>query len=134
MRIVGVSLWLALSFACKKDESVSACLQLEGTWNCTSWKEDGEEFLGDTAFIASNTLTFKELTDNQGDYTWDITYLVGGSENIIGAYTVNASCDEVVITPKAGSPSTYAFSISGDQLILEGTNNGILFEMEFGKQ
>ena len=134
MRIVGLGLWLTLMVACKKEDDVSPCLQLEGTWTCQSWKEDGQEFLGDTAFITSTVLTFKELTGDQGDYTWDITYQIGGSESIIGAYVVNADCDEVVITPKGGAASTYAFTVDGDQLTLSGSNNGILFDMAFGKQ
>ena len=134
MRIVGLGLCLVLLFSCKKDEEVSACLRLEGTWTCESWQEDGQEFVGDTAFITGAELTFKKLTGSQGDYTLDIHYLIGGDENIIGAYVVNTDCDEVVITPKGGSASTYAFTVNGDMLTLEGTNNAILFDLQFRKQ
>lgn len=134
MKIVGVCLWLVLSFACKKDEEVSNCLKLEGVWQCESWKEDGEEFFGDTIFITGAELTFKKLDGVQGDYTLDISYLIGGTEMIIGAYVVNESCDEVIITPKAGSPATYAFTISGNKLTLSGNINNIAIELQFRKE
>ncbi len=134
MKLVGLSICLTLALACKKEDEASPCEQLEGTWSSTSWTEDGQEFLGDTAFITGTTLVFKTLVDNQGDYTWDINYQLGGPESVIGAYMVNTSCDLVVITPKAGVSSTYAFTIDGDQLTLEGTINGIVFELVFERQ
>ncbi len=134
MKIVGVCLWLALSFACKKDEEVSNCLKLEGVWQCESWKEDGEEFFGDTIFITGAELTFKRLDGVQGDYTFDISYLIGGTEMIIGAYVVNESCDLVTITPKAGTSATYGFTVSGDELTLAGTINAVEIELHFRKE
>mgnify|MGYP006999957613 CR=1 FL=1 len=56
MKIVGLGLWFVLMMGCKKDEDPSACVKLEGVWNCESWKEDGEEFFGDTIFITGATL------------------------------------------------------------------------------
>lgn len=134
MKIVGVCLWLVLSFACKKDEEISNCLKLEGVWQCESWKEDGEEFFGDSIFITGVELTFKKLDGVQGDYTMDISYLIGGTEMIIGAYVVNEACDEVKITPKAGAPTTYDFSISGDKLTLAGNINAVEIELQFRKE
>jgi hypothetical protein len=134
MKIVGLGLWLALAMACKKDEDPSACVRLEGTWQCESWKEDGEEFFGDTIFITDATLEFKKLDGNQGDYELNITYLIGGTESVIGAYMVNESCDEVTITPKAGAPSTYGFTINGDVLTLEGNINAVMVELQFRKE
>lgn len=134
MKIVGLGLWLALMIACKKDEDPSACVQLEGVWHCESWKENGEEFFGDTIFITGATLEFKKLDVSQGDYTYDITYLIGGTESIIGAYAVNESCDEVTITPKAGVPATYGFTIDGDILTLEGNINAVLIQLQFRKE
>lgn len=134
MKIVGVCLWLVLSMACKKEDEVSNCLKLEGVWQCESWKEDGEEFFGDTIFITDVELTFKKLDGVQGDYTMDITYLIGGTEMIIGAYVVNESCDEVTITPKAGTPTTYDFTIAGDKLTLTGNINAVEIELQFRKE
>ncbi len=134
MKIVGVCLWLVLSFACKKDDEVSDCLKLEGVWQCESWKEDGEEFFGETIFITSAELTFKKLDGDQGDYEWNISYLIGGTEMIIGAYVVNESCDEVTITPKAEAPATYGFKVTGDELTLTGTINAVKIELQFRKE
>lgn len=134
MKIVGVCLWLVLSFACKKEEEVSNCLKLEGTWQCESWKEDGEQFFGDTIFITGAELTFQKLDGLQGTYTMDISYLIGGTEMIIGAYVVTEGCDKVTITPKAGSPTTYDFTISGDKLTLTGNINAVAIELQFRKE
>ena len=133
MKIVGVCLWLVLSFACKKEDDTSNCLKLEGVWQCESWIEDGEQFFGDTIFYTSAELTFKKLDGVQGDYTMDISSTFGGIEMIIGAYVVNEACDEVIITPKAGVPSVYDFTIAGDLLTLSGINNGVDFELKFRK-
>ncbi len=134
MKIVGVCLWLVLSFACKKDEEVSNCLKLEGVWQCESWKEDGEEFFGDTIFITGAELTFKKLDGVQGDYTMDISYTIGGTQMIIGAYVVNEACDEVTITPKAGVPSTYTFTVSENELELAGVINSVDILLNFRKE
>ncbi len=134
MKIVGLSLWLVFSFACKKDEDISACVKLEGTWQGESWKEDGEEFLGDTLFITGSEITFGPLDGDHGTNNWNITYLIGGTEMIIGAYVVNESCDEVTITPKDGAPTTYFFTVSGDELTLEGNINAIEVVFQFRKE
>lgn len=133
MKIVGLCLWLAVSLACKKDEGDSACVQLQGIWQCESWIEDGEEFFGDTVFITGAEINFKPMTGNQGEFDWNIDYLIGGSEMIIGVYVVNESCDEVIITPKGGAPSTYSFSVSGNMLTLASMANGVEIEMAFQK-
>jgi hypothetical protein len=134
MKIVGLSLWLVFTFACKKDEDVSACLKLEGTWQGESWKEDGEEFLADTLFITSTEMTFGPLDVDHGTHVWNITYLIGGTEMVIGAYVVNESCNEVTITPKDGAPTTYSFTISGDELKLESNANAVEVELHFRKE
>ena len=134
MKIVGVCLWLVLSVACKQDEEISNCLKIEGVWHCESWKEDGEEFFGDSIFITGVELTFKKLDGVQGDYTMDISYLIGGTEMIIGAYVVNEACDEVTITPKAGAPAKYSFTVSGNELELAGNINAVDILLQFRKE
>src|SRR6185369_8211410 len=100
-------LWFALGLlltitACKKDEGSSTnCMKLEGTWVGTSWKEDDEQFFGDSIYIISNFLEFKKLDGTQGDVDWKITYTLGGLVDVIGSYSVNESCDEVIITPES---------------------------------
>jgi len=135
IHFVGLGLLLAFSFACKKDEDVSACAKLSGVWQCESWKEDGEQFFGDTIFITSAEINFKVLTGDQGDYEWNISYLIGDPEMIIGAYVVNQDCDQVTITPKCGGPSAvYNFHFEGDLLILEGTINALVIELQFRRE
>jgi hypothetical protein len=135
MKIVALGLWLTLAFACKKDEEASPCDLLKGTWTCESWKEDDEEFFGDTIFITSSEMTFHPAdSSGRGNLNWDITYLIGGTENIIGSYQLNSSCDEVTLIPKDGAPSTYAFSVSGDELTLSGDINNVDIEMKLRKE
>ncbi len=135
MNLVGLGLLLTFLLACKKDEDVSDCAKLEGDWQCESWIEDGQEFLGTTEVITSSEINFKVLTGDQGDYEWNISYLIGGSEMIIGAYVVNQDCDQVTITPKGGgAPAVYNFHIEGDLLILEGTINAVVTELQFRKE
>jgi hypothetical protein len=119
MKIVGMGLFLTLSFACKKDDNSSDCLKLEGDWQCVSWAEEGQELIGNSALIISADIHFKDLMGTMGDYELNINYLIGGSEFIIGAYTVNTTCDQVTLTPKAGIATTFDFSYEGDKLIMK---------------
>lgn len=130
---VGVMLFIS---ACKKDEDVSACAQLEGTWTCTSWMEDDEQFLGDSVFILSSVIEFKAYVDSvgQGDLEWNLAYTIGGPETIIGFYSLNDNCDEVTITPKSGAPTTYQFNISGEELTLETNTNNVDVLMSYSRQ
>jgi hypothetical protein len=134
MKIVGLGLCLVMAFACTKDEDISNCSRLEGTWQCSSWMEDDLEFLGATEFIQSAEIEFKALNGSHGDYEMNVTYQIGGSEMIIGAYDVNEACTEVTITPKAGLPATYDFSFEGDILTLAGTINAVDIELVFNKE
>jgi hypothetical protein len=78
------TLWLAagmllLTLACNKDEdSSSNCEKLVGKVGGTSWKEDDEQFFGDTIFIISSVIEFKTQTERQGDFDWKINYTLGG--------------------------------------------------------
>jgi hypothetical protein len=135
MKIVGLGLWLALSMACKDDDDVSQCDLLEGTWQMESWKEDGEEVFGDTIFITTSEMIFHPRdSSGRGNLNWDITYLIGGTENIIGSYQTNESCDEVTLVPKDGVPSTYNFSISGEELTLSAEINSAEIVMLLRKE
>ena len=117
---------LAVFSSCGKDDpGTNDCQRLKGTWTANSWMEDNEQFFGDTIFITSSVLEFKELNGVQGDIEWNIGYTIGGDVTIIGSYVVNESCDEVIITPKSGSPTTYAFTIEGDELILDTHDNNV---------
>jgi hypothetical protein len=133
-------LWVALGLlltvtACKKDENTTTdCMKLEGKWSATSWKEDGEQFFGDSIFIISSEIEFKKLVDTLGDVDWMINYTLGGLQDLFGSYVVNASCDSLTITPKSGSPTHFAFTITGDQLTLDSHDNNIHVVQEYTRQ
>ena len=134
MKFVGLCLFLSLLLACKKDEDSSNCEKLEARWLCESWLEDSEEFLGPAEVITSSEIEFKTLTDDQGDYVWNIAYLLGGPELVIGAYVVNDDCNQVTLTPKDGAPTTYNFRFQDDFLFLEGNINNVDIELKFRKE
>jgi hypothetical protein len=131
MKIVVASLLMTSFMACKKDEDgLTACEQLEGTWTFSSWQEDGEEFLGDSIFITSSSLTFETISDGMGDFEWNISYIIGGDEMIIGAYRPDEACETMTITPKGGTAVTYDFSIQGETLMLETQDNNVSIHFE----
>jgi hypothetical protein len=134
MKIVGPGLFLLLSFACKKDEGISPCIRIEGTWQCQSWIEDGVEIIGPTELITAAEIQFKPLIESQGDFEWNIDFLIEGSEMVIGAYVVNENCNQVTIAPKAGVPELYNFHFEGDQLVLTRTVNGVITTMKYLKE
>ncbi len=132
---VGLVLVVTLILACKKDPEVSNCAKLEGSWQCESWKEDTIQFLGATLAIISSELTFNVLTGDQGDYEWNTDNLIGAQNMIIGSYVVNTDCDQVKLTPKGGTTyDTYDFHFEGDVLVLEGTINLVLRELQFKRK
>jgi len=128
-----LALWVMLvAVACNKDDdSASNCTKLQGKWEATSWKEDDEEFLGDTIFIISSVIDFKALEGNQGDVDWAINYTLGGLQNVFGSYEVNETCDEVTITPKSGAPTVYSFTIEGEKLTLESHDFNVHVVQEY---
>ena len=134
MKIVGLVLFLASAFACKKDEGISNCARLEGKWLVESWVVNSEELLGVTAAITSADLEFKVLTGQQGDYTRNTYYQVGDPIAVIGAYVVNTDCNQVTLTPKDGLAEIFQFHFSGDKLVLESSFDGIDTSIEFRKE
>lgn len=134
MKIVGLVLFLACAFACKKDEGISNCERLEGNWLCESWIVNTEELLGATASITSADLEFKVLTGQQGDYIRNTYFQVGNPNSVIGAYVVNTECNQVTLTPKAGVAEIFQFHFSGDKLVLENSFDGLDTTIEFRKE
>ena len=120
------------ALACNKDDdSASNCTKLQGKWEATSWKEDDEEFFGDTLYIISSVIDFKTLEGNQGDVDWMINSTLGGLLDVFGSYVVNESCDEVTITPKSGAPTTYSFTIEEEKLTLESHDFNVHVVQEY---
>lgn len=134
MKIVGLVLFIAFAFGCKKDEGISNCARLEGTWLVESWVVNAEELLGAAAVITSADLEFKVLTGQQGDYTRNTYYQVGDPKAVIGAYVVNTDCNQVTLTPKDGLAEIFQFHFSGDNLVLENSFDGIDTTIEFRKE
>ena len=85
---------VTLLVACKKDEVASK--KLQGTWNITSLKTNGEE-----AIVADTTtakITFSEIDANAGNYTLNF-YLLGlelGSTE--GTFTINDDATSIQLT------------------------------------
>ena len=62
---------MLVALACNKDDdSASNCTKLQGKWEATSWKEDDEEFFGDTIFIISSVI---EATEGAGRHVKNIS-------------------------------------------------------------
>ena len=135
MYFVGLGILMTILFACKKDEVVSNCAKLEGIWQCESWKENTVQLLGTTAVFDTAEINFKVLTGDQGDYLLNKNFLIGGPEMTIGAYVVNQDCTQVTLTPKGGGPGElYNFHFEGGVLILDGTINTVVKELQFKKE
>jgi len=130
----GLGLLFTLFLACNKDEGDASCIKLQGTWQCQSWKDDGEEALAPDGLITSAQINFDTLDGDHGTYHWDINFLIAGSENILGTYTVNSDCNQVTLTPQDGGPVEYKFKFDGDILILDQTNNVAVTEIKFTKE
>ncbi len=134
MKIVGLMLFLASAFACKKDEGISNCARLEGKWIVESWVVNTQEIFGASAAITAADLEFKVLTGQQGDFTRNTTYLIGDPIAVIGGYVVNTDCNQVTLTPKDGFAETFQFHFNGDKLVLENSFDGLDTTIEFGKE
>ena len=117
----------------KENPGTNDCQLLKGTWTANSWIEDDEQFFGESIFITSSVIEFKELNGVQGDLIWNIGYTIGGDVTINGSYVVNEDCNEMIITPKSGAPTTYEFTIDGNELILDSHDNNVLVVQTYQK-
>ena len=121
-------LCFVLMAGCKKDEKTE-CQKLEGKWQLTSWREDGEEYFG--TFITNSVIDFDKLDGDEGDFDWLITYFDGTSESIFGEYEGNSSCTEITLSADGSTPFDLDFEITDDELVLDGIIDGFAVELEF---
>ncbi|MEM1218503.1 MAG: hypothetical protein AAGH79_06310 [Bacteroidota bacterium] len=111
--------------SCAKNRTLNA---LEGTWEVTSYTEDGVELIG--FLISAMTIEFEEYGENSGDC--NITFiLVDGSvlPTTIEEYECNDDGSEVDLVYVDGTKETYDFTVEGDDLEMEGTIDGSRYEI-----
>lgn len=87
----------ALAMAsCHKDDDTAAPLlkdQLTGTWDITSYKLDGDEYLG--LLIQSGSIRFDAITDAEGQFEQEVTFPDEESLSLTGAYSVDNTAGKV---------------------------------------
>ena len=89
---------VALSFtACNEDETVSPPLKdkLVGTWDVTSYKLSGDEYMG--FIFESASLQFDAYTGEEGQFIQEVTFPDEESTAISGDYTFLEEDDKVVM-------------------------------------
>ena len=87
----------AISFtACNEDETVSPLKEkLVGTWDVTSYKLSGDEYIG--FIFESATLQFDAYTGEEGQFIQVVTFPDEESTAITGDYTFDEEDDKVAM-------------------------------------
>lgn len=124
---------------CKDDDAVSFGKQLEGDWQATSFKFDGEEALGFQGDGGINQFEI-ELSDfNDADDEGDvrITYQFYGfpaATPVNGDYTVNSEGDEIEMPDFLTNPAVkFTWNIDKfdtDDLVLSANYQGTDIQIE----
>jgi len=117
---------------CKKDKA-SDTDQLRGTWEATSYTEDGTEVI--PTFVQTLTIRLDEIIGGEGDFRWTITYnpaLGEPTEVINGRYTVNESRKEVNFTAN-GETLLFEYDLDGNNVTFEGNVDGTAVRLRLRK-
>ena len=120
---------LLLSFVltgCSKEARIGK--KLAGTWDVTSFTEDGVEGMG--AVFSSFEMYFGDYDkkDGKGDYKQTAVILGTGAALVeTGTYSLDSAGEEVTFTNDAGETTTYMLTLDGDNLELEGTVDGFKY-------
>lgn len=130
-----IKLFPALALAFFASLTLSSCVKdkiardLEGTWNVTSYNEDGVELVGD--IITDFEMEYEEYDseEQEGECTWTIS-VTGASETINGVYEVDQEKAELTITFDNGETATFDIEIDGDNLELSGEAFGANADVE----
>lgn len=108
----------------KKNEDLTQVKEdIVGTWDVTSYKVGGDEYIGFA--IESAAMTFHAYTGAEGVFDQEVTFFDEDVLAISGAYSVNESKDEV--TMEYGSDVVFAkvsFTDNGNKLRWDGTEEG----------
>ena len=113
---------VALTFsACKKDDDPTLQERMVGSWDVTSYTEDGVELVG--SFIQAFTMRYDEYQGNEGSTRWTLTYFDGSTEIVNGFYTVNEE-NETLRVEADGDVIRLDIDLSGSRLILSGNVDG----------
>jgi hypothetical protein len=85
--------------SCKDDDDTAPRTiknQIVGTWEFTSFKVDGDEYMGN--LVDTSVVTFEKYTGTQGDFEQTILYSDGERDEIAGKYSVDETKKEVKMT------------------------------------
>src|SRR5687768_16691836 len=114
----------AISFSSCDDDTVSLPTKdkLVGTWDITSYKLDGDEYIG--FIFDSASLQFEAYTGEEGQFIQEVTFPDEESTTISGAYTFDEEDDKVAMEYD-GDLIFARITITGDDnLEWNGTQDG----------
>jgi hypothetical protein len=121
---------LAVS-SCKKDDPTLA-EQMADDWDVESFTEDGIESIG--ADITTMKMEYEAYSGDDGDFTWDITYVDGSNEKVQGEWSVDEADKELNLTFTSGGASggtvTFDIDLDGNNLELEGVLDGFNYRIK----
>ena len=102
-----------------------------GTWNVTSYKVAGDEYMGQ--IFESATLEFEALTGNEGEFEQTVGFTDGESVSIVGEYTVNNEASKITMNYD-GDVVIAEVAINNGKLEWDGQQDGYPLIMKADKQ
>jgi hypothetical protein len=105
--------------SCKKDYK-----KFDGTWNVTSWTEDGDEYIGGANEYTSVKIIFDADDKDSGNVTFKIEDTIGDSYSLSGTYTLEAKDDKITITID-GDAAKFDYKFDGSNVELDDSIDNI---------
>lgn len=121
--LLALSALFALPACEKDDENPTPPIreQLVGTWDITSFKVDGSEYVG--TIVDSASIRFDTIAGAQGNFRQTVKYAdEDPADTIEGKYKIENG-NQVVMTADGETKSMKA-TVTGSNLQLEGTDDG----------
>lgn len=136
-----VMLFVATTLSsCKK---WTASRRIDGTWNASSYKEDGQELIGSSSLYSSIEFRFSKSDKESGDVTLTAVVNPGvptyGGTTIVenGTYECKDKAEKLIVTFTGSSGTsieTYDMELSKDEMTLSGNISGYSVEIEADKE
>lgn len=116
--------------ACDDNDPVAPPMkdQIVGTWDVTSYKLSGDEYMG--LIFEAASIEFEAYTDDEGQFTQEVTFFDEDSTAITGDYTFDEAEDKVTMEYDGDIIIATVSVTGGNKLHWNGTQDGFPLVIE----
>lgn len=120
--------------ACNDEEVAAPSLkdQLVGTWDITSYKLSGDEYIG--LIFDSASITFEAYNDEEGQFTQEVTFPDEESTSITAVYTFQEENNKVLMEYDGDIITAEIAITNKNKLDWDGTQDGFPLQLAATKR